>query len=89
MAYFNPLRPSYIADPYPALARLRAEAPVFYSEPHEAWIVTSYAAAAFRALFDRLTALRLASGTVFPRGPDWILRSAGAVPLLTGDLFRR
>ncbi|RJQ07193.1 MAG: cytochrome P450 [Dehalococcoidia bacterium] len=42
MAYFNPQRPSYIADPYPALARLRAEAPVFYSEPHEAWIVTSY-----------------------------------------------
>lgn len=43
MAYFNPSRPSYLADPYPALARLRAEAPVFYSEPHEAWIVTSYA----------------------------------------------
>lgn len=43
MAYFNLLRPSYIADPYPALARLRAEVPVFYSELHEAWIVTSYA----------------------------------------------
>ena len=42
MAYFNPMRPSYIADPYPALARLRAEAPVFFSEPHDAWIVTSY-----------------------------------------------
>jgi len=42
VAYFNPRRPSYIADPYPALARLRAEAPVFFSEPHEAWIVTSY-----------------------------------------------
>ena len=42
MAYFNPIRPSYIADPYPALARLRAEAPVFFSEPHDAWIVTSY-----------------------------------------------
>ncbi|TAJ20942.1 MAG: cytochrome P450 [Dehalococcoidia bacterium] len=43
MAYFNPMRPSYIADPYPALARLRSEAPVFFSEPHDAWIVTSYA----------------------------------------------
>lgn len=42
MAYFNPRRPSYVADPYPALARLRAEAPVFFSEPHEAWVVTSY-----------------------------------------------
>ena len=43
MAYFNPMRSSYIADPYPALARLRAEAPVFFSEPHDGWIVTSYA----------------------------------------------
>lgn len=42
MPFFNPVRPSYIADPYPALARLRAEAPVYYSREIEAWIVTSY-----------------------------------------------
>jgi len=46
------------------------------------------AEAALRALLGRLTALRLVPGTVFPRGPDWMLRSAGAVPLLTGDLLR-
>lgn len=42
MAYFNPSRPSYIADPYPALARLREEAPVYRSDELDAWIVTSY-----------------------------------------------
>ncbi len=42
MAYFNPARPSYVSDPYPALHRLRAEAPVFRSREHDAWIVTSY-----------------------------------------------
>lgn len=42
VAYFNPARPSYIADPYPALARLREEAPVYRSDQLDAWIVTSY-----------------------------------------------
>lgn len=42
MAFFNPSRPSYVADPYPALHRLREEAPVFFSREHDAWIVTSY-----------------------------------------------
>lgn len=42
MAYFNPSRPSYIADPYPALARLREEAPVYRSSELDGWIVTSY-----------------------------------------------
>ncbi len=46
------------------------------------------AAAAFRGLFDRLTALHLVPGAVFPRGPDWMLRSAGSVPLATGTLLR-
>jgi len=44
VAFFNPSRPSYVADPYPALHRLREEAPVFYSAEHDAWIVTSYEA---------------------------------------------
>ena len=42
MAYFNPFRPSYIRNPYAALARLRAEEPVHYSEAVEAWVVTSF-----------------------------------------------
>jgi cytochrome P450 len=43
VAFFNPSRPSYVRDPYPALARLRAEAPVHYSTELDAWIITSYA----------------------------------------------
>ncbi len=42
MAFFNPYRRSYLSDPYPALARLRAEEPVFRSPEFDAWIVTAY-----------------------------------------------
>lgn len=42
MAFFNPLRPSYVEDPYPALARLRAEDPVFHSPELGAWLLTRY-----------------------------------------------
>ncbi len=46
MPFFNPYRKSYVEDPYPSLATLRAEAPVFRSAELDAWIVTSYAACA-------------------------------------------
>ena len=42
MAFFDPLRPAYIADPYPALAALRKTAPVHHSPDMASWIVTSY-----------------------------------------------
>lgn len=51
VAYFNPDRPSYLIDPYPALARLRAEEPVHWSPLLEAWVVTSYRHCA-EALYD-------------------------------------
>jgi cytochrome P450 len=40
--YFNPNRKSYTANPYGALAALRAETPVFLSLDVGAWIVTRY-----------------------------------------------
>lgn len=43
VAFFNPFRPAYVEDPYPALARLRAEAPVHWSPELDAWILTRYA----------------------------------------------
>ncbi|MDA1003642.1 MAG: hypothetical protein O3B31_09910, partial [Chloroflexi bacterium] len=43
IAFFEPNRPSYIADPYPALARLRREAPVFFSRELDAYVLTRYA----------------------------------------------
>lgn len=42
MAFFNPLRTSYLQNPYPALARLRTEEPVHYSERLDAWVLTRY-----------------------------------------------
>lgn len=42
MAFFSPLRTSYLQNPYPALARLRAEEPVHRSEQLDAWILTRY-----------------------------------------------
>ena len=40
--HFDPLAPDQLADPYPTYAQARAEAPVFYSEPHGLWVVTRY-----------------------------------------------
>lgn len=42
--------PGFFADPYPAYARLREEAPVFWSEAWGGWVLTRYAdvAAAFQ-----------------------------------------
>jgi hypothetical protein len=43
VAFFNPYRPSYTEDPYPALARLRAEDPVFYWRDYDGWVLTRHA----------------------------------------------
>jgi cytochrome P450 len=51
VAYFNPDRPSYLLNPYPALARLRTEEPVHWSPAIGAWVVTSYRLCA-EALYD-------------------------------------
>ena len=37
--------PGFVADPYPALERLRATAPVLWHEPTGQWLAVSYAAA--------------------------------------------
>jgi cytochrome P450 len=40
--YFDPARPSYLENPYPALARLRREAPVAWIPTLQAWVVTAW-----------------------------------------------
>ncbi|HKS92783.1 MAG TPA: hypothetical protein VJQ83_12695, partial [Tepidiformaceae bacterium] len=42
MAFFNPLRPAYHEDPYPALDQLRRDEPVHRSSELNAWILTAY-----------------------------------------------
>jgi cytochrome P450 len=42
MPFFDPARAAYRADPYPFLARLRREAPVFWSPELRSWVLTRY-----------------------------------------------
>lgn len=42
MAFFNPGRPTYVKDPYPALHRLRQEEPVFWWRDFEGWVLTRH-----------------------------------------------
>ncbi|MGH2610726.1 MAG: cytochrome P450, partial [Tepidiformaceae bacterium] len=42
MAFFDPTRAAYRANPYPSLARLREQDPVHWSGPINAWVVTRY-----------------------------------------------
>ncbi|GAA2607314.1 cytochrome P450 [Actinomadura fulvescens] len=39
---YDPWSPAFVADPYPAFARLRAERPVFFHEPTGQWVITRY-----------------------------------------------
>jgi cytochrome P450 len=40
--FLDPHAPSFVANPYPALARLREQAPVHWSPPLRSWVVTRY-----------------------------------------------
>nr|MBA3653408.1 cytochrome P450 [Actinomycetota bacterium] len=39
---YDPFAPDVIADPYPAYAWLRSEAPVHYVAQHDVWVVSGY-----------------------------------------------
>ena len=39
---FNPLDPEVVSDPYPSYAALRANAPVFWHERMQSWLLTRY-----------------------------------------------
>jgi cytochrome P450 len=41
-SWFNPFDTSYIHDPFPAVTRIHATAPVFFYEPLALWIVSKY-----------------------------------------------
>ena len=43
MAFFDPTRPAYRANPYPALAELRRREPVHWSAGINAWVCTRFA----------------------------------------------
>jgi cytochrome P450 len=39
---YDPAAPEFVADPYPTLAVLRAERPVFFHEPTDQWVISRY-----------------------------------------------
>jgi cytochrome P450 len=75
---FDPTEPAQIADPYPQLARARAEQPVLRLPDHDLWCVTRYAEVA-TVLRDPLTYSNAAAHAFPPLpeafvaevGPDW------------------
>ena len=42
MVYYDPYLPEVIEDPYPVYARLRREAPVYYLERFDAWVLSRF-----------------------------------------------
>jgi cytochrome P450 len=56
---FDPRRPDVVADPYPALGRLREEDPVHWSEILGGWVLTRYADVRAALADPRLSADRI------------------------------
>jgi cytochrome P450 len=54
------LSPELTADPYPALAALRREAPVHWSEEHGAWLISRYDDVVAAFMDERLSSNRVA-----------------------------
>src|SRR3546814_7986543 len=52
--YYDPYDTGIHADPYPAFARLRDEAPLYYNEPHDFFALSRYEDVE-RSLVDRAT----------------------------------
>src|SRR6478609_9057386 len=52
--YYDPYDVDIARDPYPVFRRLRAEAPLYYNEPHDFYAVSRYADVE-RGLVDRDT----------------------------------
>ncbi len=66
---FDPLSDEYLQDPYPLYARLRQEAPVFYAESIDMWVVTR--ADDIEAIFrDQRFSAAIAQDSVFPLAPE-------------------
>jgi cytochrome P450 len=92
---FEPLDAGYLADPYPLLAELRRESPVFYSEDLDLWVVTRHAdvEAVFRD-HETFSAAN-AQDPVFPLHPEAAaVFASGWVPMKTmsnadGELHSR
>ncbi|MCC6960770.1 MAG: cytochrome P450 [Dehalococcoidia bacterium] len=95
MAFFDPTRPGYLANPYPALEALRRQEPVHWSANLHAWVLTRYDDCA-QALHDSARFTSDPAKTTGPRA-DAILAYRHNMPLgetgtlgtTSGDEHRR
>ena len=94
---YDPSSPAFVADPYPAFARLREESPVFFDEPTGQWVVTRYADVNALLRDRRLgrSYLHVASHEEFGRPPEpeflapfWKLVRAGMLDVEPPDHTR-
>jgi cytochrome P450 len=69
---FDPWSPAFVADPYPAYARLRTDAPVTYFEPTSQWLISRHADVDALLRDRRLgrSYLQVATHEEFGREPD-------------------
>ncbi|MFC6879715.1 MULTISPECIES: cytochrome P450 [Actinomadura] len=87
---YDPWSPDFVADPYPAFERLRAERPVYFDEPTGQWVVSRHADVDALLRDRRLgrTYLHVAGHEKFGREPEpeflrpfWDLNRAGMLEL--------
>ncbi len=81
MAFFDPTRPAYRANPYPPLAQLRKQDPIRWSAHYQAWVTTRYAECA-QAIHDRRRFTTDPSRTAGPRA-DAVIAHRASAPLGT------
>lgn len=94
---YDPWSPAFVADPYPAYAKLRREAPVFFHEPTGQWVISRYADVNTLLRDRRLgrSYLHVASHEEFGRPPEpeflapfWNLIRAGMLDVEPPDHTR-
>ncbi len=94
---YDPSSPSFVADPYPAFAELRREAPAFFDEPTGQWVITRHADVNGLLRDRRLgrSYLQVASHEEFGRPPEpeflapfWDLQRAGMLDVEPPDHTR-
>jgi cytochrome P450 len=71
---FHPFSAEYLADPYPTFAAVREEAPAFYSDELDMWVVTRYRDAAMVMSDTELFSASNSQDPLLPFGPK-----AGAI----------
>ena len=83
---FHPFSAEYLADPYPTFAVVRDEAPAFYSDELDMWVVTRYGDAAMVMANTELFSASIAQDPLLPFCPEAgkvLAEGFGYAPVMT------